>query len=431
MYAQHLEIRRAAAEAALEASGFDAMVLASGSALRYHADDQHAPFRSNAHFLHWLPLGGPGHLLHVRSGSRPRLLRVLANDYWHASESADDALFAGEMEVHTVADTQQAWTVLGAPAATAYVGDQPERALAAGFPAGAVNPPALLARLDWDRGCKTAWEVHCMEQAQRLAARGHRAAREAFDAGGSELDIHHAYVDALECVDADLPYESIIALDAHAATLHYTLKGTGKGGRVLLIDCGARHLGYCADITRTWTREGCDRLFEELRIAMDAIQRSLCERLAPGCSFVGLHLETHRRIADLLHAFGVLKAGGQAAVDAGLTVPFYPHGLGHHLGLQVHDVGGRQSAPAGGETPPPPGHPHLRNTRTLAAGQVLTIEPGVYFIDMLLAPLRAGPHRSQVDWKLVERLQPLGGVRVEDNVLVTEDGRRNLTRPHI
>ena len=110
---------------------------------------------------------------------------------------------------------------------------------------------------------------------------------------------------------------------------------------------------------------------------------------------------------------------------------FFPHGLGHFLGLQVHDVGGRQSAPAGGITPPPAEYPSLRTTRTLEPGHVVTIEPGVYFIDLLLEPLRGTPAGADIDWTLVERLRPLGGVRIEDDVLVTDDGHRNLTRPHV
>jgi Xaa-Pro dipeptidase len=118
-------------------------------------------------------------------------------------------------------------------------------------------------------------------------------------------------------------------------------------------------------------------------------------------------------------------------VAAGLTRPFYPHGLGHFLGIQVHDVSGRQAAPEGGIKPPPAEHPYLRTTRTIETGQVFTIEPGIYFIPMLLRDLKASAHANDVDWTLVDALTPMGGIRIEDNLLVTPSGHRNLTREHL
>jgi Xaa-Pro dipeptidase len=136
-------------------------------------------------------------------------------------------------------------------------------------------------------------------------------------------------------------------------------------------------------------------------------------------------------VAALLAEAGVIKVGVDEAVERGLARAFMPHGVGHHLGLQVHDVGGHQAGPDGGTAPPPDDHPFLRNTRTLEPGHLVTIEPGFYFIPMLLEPLRAGEHAAAVDWKLIERLERCGGARIEDDVLCTEDGRRDLSRPYL
>ncbi|MCY3731473.1 MAG: M24 family metallopeptidase, partial [Rhodospirillaceae bacterium] len=103
-------------------------------------------------------------------------------------------------------------------------------------------------------------------------------------------------------------------------------------------------------------------------------------------------------------------------------------GLGHILGLQVHDAGGRLSAPDGGVAAPPPEHPFLRLTRTLQPGFVVTVEPGLYFIPPLLEPLRNGPLARAVHWRNVDALTPYGGIRIEDDVLVTDAGSRNLSR---
>ena len=437
LYGDHVRVLQQRTEAALGAAGYDALILDAGTPLAYHADDQEAPFHSAPHFAHWAPLAGPHHLLLVRKGERPKLVRVAPEDYWYEQAPIDDPYWLGAFEFKEVPDSLEAWKNVATKGKVAYVGDSRATAESHRLPSDAINPETLLPLLDWNRSYKTAYEIACLEEATRAAARGHAAARHAFVEGASELAIHHAYVVAVGCTDKDLPYESIVALDEKGATLHYTGKRTRGGGAVLLIDAGAKHAGYGSDITRTWTTSRADPVFVELVRGVDRLQQDLCARLRPGTSYVDLHLAAHLAIADLLHATGVIKTGGAKAVELGLTLPFFPHGLGHFLGIQVHDVAGRQKAPAGGAVAPPLHHPHLRTTRTIEPDQVITIEPGVYFIEMLLrthrpgAPSGAASHSDQFDWKLIDRLKPCGGIRIEDDVVVVRDGCRNLTRPHV
>jgi Xaa-Pro dipeptidase len=110
-----------------------------------------------------------------------------------------------------------------------------------------------------------------------------------------------------------------------------------------------------------------------------------------------------------------------------LSRVFYPHGLGHFLGLQVHDVAGLVDND-GAPLPRPEGYPALRLTRVLEPGNVLTIEPGLYFIDVLLREWRESGDASMIDWDRVDQLKPFGGIRIEDDVLVTEAGNEDLTR---
>jgi Xaa-Pro dipeptidase len=107
---------------------------------------------------------------------------------------------------------------------------------------------------------------------------------------------------------------------------------------------------------------------------------------------------------------------------------FFPHGLGHLVGLQVHDVSGFSVDATGKRKATPPGHPYLRLTRTLEPGFVVTIEPGLYFIDMLLDEARKGAHGPHINWHRVDEFRPYGGIRVEDNVACTADAPENLTR---
>jgi Xaa-Pro dipeptidase len=115
-------------------------------------------------------------------------------------------------------------------------------------------------------------------------------------------------------------------------------------------------------------------------------------------------------------------------VSSGISSAFFPHGLGHLLGLQVHDVGGLQAAPEGGEIPRPEGHPYLRTTRPLAENAVVTIEPGLYFIPSLLSALKNGSQGRHVNWSKVDEFRKFGGIRIEDNVVARPAGPENLTR---
>ena len=108
---------------------------------------------------------------------------------------------------------------------------------------------------------------------------------------------------------------------------------------------------------------------------------------------------------------------------------FFPHGVGHLLGLQVHDVAGFSIDADGTQKGAPAGHPYLRLTRTLEPGFVVTIEPGLYFIDALLEQARSSAHGKHINWQQVERFRPYGGIRIEDNVACTDGAPENLTRP--
>lgn len=428
LFLVHLQERQAYAEQALAATGFDALVISAGEPYTYFADDVDAPFRTIPHFRHHCPLTGPHHVLLIRPGHKPRLIRYAPEDFWYEQLPLDNPFWQEGFELIEAGTVDAVWEQLEAVSHGAYIGNELVRADKAGLK---LNPANLTAHLDWGRAYKSDYELVSMEEASQVGGRAHLAAREAFLQGGTELEIHQAFVKAAACQDHELAFPSIVALNEKGATLHYENKRSVGHGHVLLLDCGARVRDYPSDITRTTAAPSCDPRFKSLLAAMDRMQLELCAELRPNRPFGEIHHLCHRKTAGILTEAGILKVTPEEALAKGFTRPFMPHGLGHHLGIQVHDVGGKAAGPDGSIQAPPPEYPTLRTTRILEARQVLTVEPGLYFIPMLLRPFREGEHASAFNWKLIDELSPCGGIRIEDNVVITETGNRNLTRPYL
>ena len=160
---------------------------------------------------------------------------------------------------------------------------------------------------------------------------------------------------------------------------------------------------------------------------MESIKDALIAMTAPGISYVDIHLRALTGIAELLIRLDICRGDAATLLDQEIVQLFMPHGVGHLLGIQVHDVAGHQQNHDGKISAPPSHSPMLRNTRELAENMVFTIEPGCYFIPLLLEPERSNGRGAQLNWNLIDELYPLGGIRVEDNVRVTADGVENLT----
>ncbi|WP_348533102.1 Xaa-Pro dipeptidase [Halomonas sp. 11-S5] len=423
---RHLESLQRAYDEVLTHLGLDGVLLYSGHPRRHFADDQEASFAAYGHFMHWT---GQADLarswLLIRPGQRPRLKVHAPDDFWHLPARLPDESWVETFEIEMGRDDAPPALPAGRFAVLGEVSAALAEALGA-----ACNPTALVAALDEGRVCKSDYEIACLGDANRQAMAGHRAAREAFLDGGAELDIQLAYLRASRQRETALPYASIVGLNDHGGVLHYQHYDSvaPNSRRSLLLDGGHRQRGYCADITRTWAGSDADPTFAALIEGVTALQRQLIGELAPGVDYVKLHQGMHRGLAELLADQGLIRCSPEAAVAQGITRAFCPHGLGHSLGLQVHDVAGRVDG-AGRPLPPPEADPALRLTRELEAGMVVTMEPGLYVIPMLLASFREGAAGRDIDWSLVERLADHGGIRIEDNLVITPSGHDNLTPP--
>lgn len=427
LYARHIETRAEQVDRTLNELGYDRLLIHSGRAEVRLFDDQAPPFRAHGPFVAWVPQPfAEDCLLELRVGHKPRLWFCQPRDFWHVSPAPPADWWADPLDVQLVSDADGWRECFEKSDATAVLGR--ERDLGSVLGGADLNPVKLIARLDEIRTRKTAWERDCIAQANHRAARAHLAAAQAFESGASELEIHLAYVAAAGQDQDQLPYNNIVALNEHGSVLHYQHRSPERKKRLrsFLIDAGADHHGYAADITRTWTLPEHSE-FDDLIESVDRLQQQLCEGMKPGVSYVELHRQAHLGIASILEQAGLVRMAPDEMVETGVSSHFLPHGLGHFIGVQVHDVAGKVS-PAGEPRPSPEAFPFLRLTRQLEPGNVLTVEPGLYFIPMLLEKLRASNFSGCVDWAGIERLLPFGGIRVEDNVLVSEKEPVNFTR---
>ncbi|MDX2092313.1 MAG: Xaa-Pro dipeptidase [Kofleriaceae bacterium] len=419
-YPQHLAYLQQAYEAAMATHAFDAIVLCSGAAtMKNRFDDQAWPLSPTPAYAHWCPLVEADAYVVVRPGHKPRLVRTVTDDFWEMAAPPESDHFWTGFEVIEVKPGMAGDALPGGRVAV-ITRDQGTA------PAGSVNPPELIAALDQARTKKTAYEVECLVEASRRAVAGHELARTRFATGSpSELALHLAFLEGSEQDEARAPYQNIVALGAHSAVLHYVAyqRARVEGDTSFLIDAGAKVLGYGSDITRTYVRGtgAAATRFRELVEGLDAVQLEIVSRIRPGMPYEDLHDEAHRLIAALLKTLGIGRGSPEELVERGITRALFPHGLGHSLGITVHDAGMKLR-------PPRPENKFLRNTSVIEPGQVFTIEPGVYVIDGLLAPLQQDARRELLDWSAIDALRPFGGIRIEDNILVEAAGTRNLTR---
>lgn len=221
-------------------------------------------------------------------------------------------------------------------------------------------------------------------------------------------------------------YDTIVAAGTNGAILHFPPSARAlRPGDTVLIDAGASVEGYVADITRVFPIGGAFTPEQQAvyDVVLHAQQRAI-PRCVPGTEWREVHLATARDLAEGLQAIGVLRTDPQRALESGALSIFFPHGVGHLVGLGVRDA-----APLPTETPQRYFGVGLRIDMPLPERAVVTVEPGVYFNPLLLERARSDRTLAPlIDWHTVQKLQGIGGVRIEDNVLVLAEGPELLSQ---
>ncbi len=428
LYAEHIASVTARYDHALEQAGASHAVIYSGNPGIAFLDDYQMPFKPNPHFVNWAPLTRlPFSYVVYTPGETPVLIYFQPHDYWHVVPGSPEGYWTNQFDIRVVHTLDDVAEHLPADREKCIViGEINDDALAFGIER--INPTTAINILHYARGSKTQYELAIMRLASHRGATGHAAAEAAFRDGMPEFEIHRAYCKTVSHTDPELPYGNIVGLNEHGAVLHYTDldRNAPTELRSFLIDAGAQVHGYASDITRTYSFG--DQRFQELIDRMELMELEIVSRVQVGVDYRELHIGTHRLLAGVLVDAELATGDPDTLLETGVTSAFFPHGLGHLLGIQVHDVGGFMENESGTTIDPPSGHPFLRLTRVLEEDMVLTIEPGLYAIDMLLENLRGTPAENHVNWAAVDWLRPFGGIRIEDNVRVLVNDRENLTR---
>ncbi len=278
------------------------------------------------------------------------------------------------------------------------------------------------------RRAKDASELDRMRAAAGASVRGHLEGWGVAKSGMSERQLQIEIEAAFFRSGGDrTAYGSIVGGGPNGAVLHFSPTAREfRLGDIVLVDAAAEVDGYAADVTRTFpVGSRFEGIQADLYDLVWTTQRAAIDAAAPGVEYKDLHMAAATRIAGGLADLGILRGQAEDLVEADAHALFFPHGLGHMIGLSTHDAGG---CLAGRQPSDRFGLKYLRADLPLAPGYVVTIEPGIYFIEALLSdPERRERYREMVDWDRVDALRGFGGIRIEDDILITETGAENLS----
>ena len=297
----------------------------------------------------------------------------------------------------------------------------------------------LLPAIDAARGVKDAHEIQMIRHANEISALAHRRVLANIQKLSNEAEIEGLFLDT--CIShgaRNQSYEIIAGSGENAAILHYVKNNEPlKGRQFVCLDAGAEWNCYASDVTRTfpmtgeWPSTHAKRIYR----LVEKMQEECIKRIKKGVRFLDLHVLAHNIATEGLLELGVLRSGTIEEIrDSGASKIFYPHGLGHHVGLEVHDVSEENLMAlecAHGYSPVlnPAAclSPCTLSAPVLDEGMIVTVEPGIYFSRPALSNAQKQPLAKYINFELAKEYIPVGGVRIEDDILVTANGYENLT----
>ncbi|KAJ5488231.1 hypothetical protein N7453_011685 [Penicillium expansum] len=295
--------------------------------------------------------------------------------------------------------------------------------------------------MDAARGVKDEYEIRMIRQANKVSGLAHRRILESIQTMSNEAQIEGSFLNT--CIShgaRNQAYQIIAASGPNAAILHYGQNNETLSKKPLVcLDAGAEWNCYASDVTRTFplTGEWPSDYVRDIYKLVERMQEECIRSIRKGVRYLSLHDLAHDIAIEGLLALGVFKNGTNLEIrQSGASKVFFPHGLGHHVGLEVHDVSERSIMALHRGFDQLQYRPILNSTClspcTLSAplleeGMVVTVEPGLYFSPLAIANARHQPYARYIDFDVAEKYVHIGGVRIEDDILVTATGYENLT----
>ncbi|KAL2145271.1 hypothetical protein VTI28DRAFT_7639 [Corynascus sepedonium] len=288
------------------------------------------------------------------------------------------------------------------------------------------NFAVLKEAIEVCRVVKDDFELALMAKANAVSADAHHAVMKRVKHAKNERELEATFL--ASCISAgarEQAYHGIFASGRAAATLHYVHNDKPLTGKLnLLLDGGAEWNCYASDITRTFPING--KFSKESRAIYDIVLKMQLECIAAlkeDILWDDVHLLAHKVAIDGLLKLGILKGDKDEILANRTSVAFFPHGLGHYLGMDTHDTGGNPNY-ADTDTL----FRYLRVRGKVPAGSVVTVEPGIYFCNFIIEPFLKDPkHSKYIDADVLQKYWDVGGVRIEDNLVITKGGAENLT----
>jgi Xaa-Pro aminopeptidase len=419
--AEHLSGRRVAAAAAWNLSD-GLVVIGAGEPVPIPGRSDHTyPFRSHSEYFYLTDRERPGGVLAFdpKEGWFEFLTPVTRGELvWSGTEDARAGVPDGAYDVSEL----PRWL-------------EERRGRSCGRLGAAVPGVSSDARLEDDlryaltdvRRAKDDVELARMRAAEEATRSGYLILDELIAEGQTERQIQIDLEAQFFRGGADfLAFDTIVAGGSHSAVLHFAPTTRPlAAGELVLVDAGGEYRGYASDITRTYPVSGAftpeqAELYTVVREALAAATQA-CK---PNAEWRDVHRTAAHVVADGLVAFGILRGATESLFERGAVTLFFPHGVGHMVGLGIRDAGGvlrDRDAPGAG-------FPPLRVDLPLRPGYAMTVEPGSYFIPALLRDqTKRAELGDAVDWDRVDALLEFGGIRLEDNVLITDSGCEVLT----
>ena len=401
----------------------------------------HLPFRQDSSFLYFTGCDRPDAALLLDNDKEILFLpkQDPSDVLWHGKSPSNKEI-ASALGFNFVEDTESisSFCATDTPLHSLAVPDPGKNALLASlhqteFSFGKNNGSSALAKATIAlRRTLQEEELQSMRETVTITANAHIAAMRATRVGAHERDVAFAFQQEIHRAHLSTAYDSIVTIDGHILHNHHQIN-TLEAGQLLLLDGGAESTaGYATDVTRTWPVSG--EFTPQQRSAYQAVLQANKECIAlvqAGIRYRDIHTHASLVIADFLHQEGLCSLPAQDAVAIGLHALFFPHGVGHLIGLDVHDLenfGDLAAYSPGRKRSEQFGTAYLRLDLDLEENMVVTIEPGFYIVPAILNdPLLREKFGAHINWEKLRAWNGFGGIRIEDDVRVTANQPENLT----